>query len=84
MTNIASQIYLNTNKPYRRKGDLITHIAKRSDYPALFEGRNVVEVFLTDNRNYKNYVSGICRLGFVPTSISEYDMFTFKVVFERM
>lgn len=78
-----TQIYLNTPKPYRREGDCIKHIPKRSDFPALFDGRNRAEVFLTDNRNYKKYISGICRLGFVPESNERYDMFTIKVTFVK-
>lgn len=85
MKDQNTQIYLNTPKPYRREyGDCITRIAKRADFASLFDGRDRAEVFLTDNRNYKKYVSDICRLGFVPTLSTQYDMFTFKIVFERL
>lgn len=80
-----TQIYLNTKKPYRREcGVYITRIAKKSDYAELFENRDRAEVFLTDNRTFGDYVRGICSLGFTKKSVEKYDMFTYKVVFERI
>lgn len=85
MISQNTQIYLNTNKPYRREyGNCITRISKKSDFPSLLENRNHAEVYLTDNRMIGQYVREICRLGFTKKSIEKYDMFTYKIVFDKI